>query len=106
VIETQSTENSDARASRDEYLVSPYVAPRTATEAKLAEIWQQVLNIDLIGATDLFEDLGGSSLLAAAIFVEIEKAFGVKIKMIMLVAAPTIEELSAKVEELAREPKG
>ena len=106
MTETQSTEGSCARVSRDEYLVSPYVAPRTATEAKLAEIWQQVLNIDRIGATDSFEDLGGSSLLAAAIFVEIEKVFGVTIKMIMLVAAPTIEELSVKVEELGREAKG
>ena len=53
-----------------------------------------------------YEDLGGSSLLAAAIFVEIEKVFGVKIEMIMLVAAPTIEELSVKIEEFVGDAKG
>jgi acyl carrier protein len=99
-------DDSSARTSREEYLSSPYVAPRTEIEGKLAEIWERIIGVDRIGVTDSYEDLGGSSLLAAAIFVEIEKLFGVKVEMIMLVAAPTIEELSLKVEELMHESKG
>jgi acyl carrier protein len=96
-----------ALSPREEFSYLPaYVAPRTETERRLAQIWQHALAVDRVGATDSYEDLGGSSLLAAAIFVEIEKVFGVKIEMIMLVAAPTIEELSVKIEEFVGDAKG
>jgi acyl carrier protein len=98
---------STAPVSRDEFsLLPPYVAPRTATEEKLADIWRRALGLDRIGVTDSYEDLGGSSLIAAAIFVEIEKSFGVEIKMGMLVEAPTVEELARIVDELTGEAKG
>lgn len=96
-----------APVSRDEFsLLPPYVAPRTATEETLAEIWQRALGVDRIGVTDSYEDLGGSSLIAAAIFAEIEKTFGVEIKMAMLVEAPTIEELARIIDELTGEAEG
>lgn len=97
---------SSAPTSREQFSQSPYVAPRTPTEQKLAEIWRQALSLDRVGITDAYEDLGGSSLLAAAIFVEIQKVFGVEGEMIMLVEAPTIEELARKVDELTRETMG
>ena len=41
--------------SRGEFSYLPtYVMPRTATEKKLAEIWQDALDVDRIGVTDLF----------------------------------------------------
>lgn len=100
-------DSQSAPTSRDDFfLLSPYVAPRTATEAKLAKIWQRILGLDRIGVVDYYEDVGGSSLLAAAIVVEIQQTFGVEIEMIMLVKAPTIEELARQVEDLVREAKG
>ena len=98
---------STAPVSRDEFsLLPPYVAPRTVTEESLAEIWRRALGLDRIGVTDSYEDLGGSSLIAAAIFVDIEKSFGVEIKMGMLVEAPTVEELARIVDELTGGAKG
>jgi amino acid adenylation domain-containing protein len=39
-----------------------YEAPTNEVEQKLAEIWQDILNIDKIGITDNFFELGGTSL--------------------------------------------
>ena len=81
-------------------LLGPYVAPRTATERKLAEIWCQALGMDEIGIADGYEDLGGDSLRAAGIFAEIEQVFAIEIPMATLVDAPTIEQLAPRVDEL------
>jgi acyl carrier protein len=87
-------------ARRQLPLLGPYVAPRTATERKLAEIWCRALGMDQIGITDGYEDLGGDSLRAAGIFAEIEQTFAIEIPMATLVDAPTIEQLAPRVDEL------
>ena len=81
-------------------LLGPYVAPRTATEHKLAEIWRGTLGMDQVGIDDAYEDLGGDSLRAAGIFAEIEQTFAIEIPMATLVDAPTIEQLARKVDQL------
>jgi len=78
----------------------PYVAPRTPTEQKLAEIWCDVLGVDRVGITDDYEDLGVDSLLAASIFVEIEQTFAISMPTTVLVDAPTIEKVARKVDKL------
>ena len=50
-----------------------YVAPRTSTEERLAEIWSKLLVLNRVGIRDNFFDLGGHSLLAMRLFAEIEK---------------------------------
>lgn len=81
--------------------LGPYVAPRTPTEQKLAQIWRDVLGVDRVGITDSYEDLGVDSLLAASIFVEIEDTFAISIPTAALVDAPTIEQLARKIDGLA-----
>ena len=81
-------------------LLGAYVAPRTATERKLAEIWRNALGMDQIGIADGYEDLGGDSLRAAGIFAEIEQTFAIEIAMATLVDAPTIEQLAQRVDAL------
>jgi acyl carrier protein len=82
-------------------LLGAYVAPRTATEHTLAEIWRQALDMDQVGITDKYDNLGGDSLLAAGIFAEIEKAFAVDIPIASLLDLPTVELLARKIDELA-----
>jgi FkbH-like protein len=72
-----------------------FVAPRTETEQKLADIWKQVLRVKQVGIYDNFFELGGSSLLAVLIFAQIEKIFSKDLPVATLFEAPTVEQLSS-----------
>jgi acyl carrier protein len=76
----------------------PYLAPRTQTERQLAEIWQQVLSMDAVGVEDDYNDLGGDSMLAAAIFGMIERSFAVVLPLKVLLDSPTVAKLAVKVD--------
>jgi len=79
-------------------LPQEYVAPRTETEGRLAEIWREVLEMDRVGVEDSYQDLGCDSLLAAIIFALIEEKFGLEIPMATLVDAPTVTLLALEVD--------
>jgi acyl carrier protein len=53
--------------------------PQTATEKKLASIWQEVLGIKQVGRYDNFFNLGGHSLKVMSALARIEKIFGIKL---------------------------
>jgi hypothetical protein len=53
-----------------------YVAPRTAAEELVAEVWQEVLGIPQAGAFDDFFDLGGHSLLALRVIARLDATTG------------------------------
>jgi amino acid adenylation domain-containing protein len=63
-------------------------------EDTLTAIWEEVLGIENICATDNFFDLGGHSLKAIRMFAEIEKNFGKSIPLATLFRSPTIEKLA------------
>jgi len=89
-------------ASRQFMLLPEFVAPRTAVEQTIAEIWQRRLGLDQVGMNDRFDDLGGTSLTAAIIFAEIEKTFAIRIPMATLIDAPTVGLLAPKVQRLTQ----
>ncbi|MEO7361069.1 MAG: amino acid adenylation domain-containing protein [Gemmatimonadaceae bacterium] len=71
-----------------------FVAPRTATEQKLATMWEEVLKQSPIGITDNFMSLGGHSLLAIRVLGKISKVFGIRLPLRTLFDAPTVEQLA------------
>ncbi|MBV9109781.1 MAG: amino acid adenylation domain-containing protein, partial [Gemmatimonadetes bacterium] len=80
-----------------------YVAPRTESEQRLAEVWSELLNGAAVGAEDDFFDLGGHSLLATRLVSRIREAFGAELPLRAVFDHPTLESMAAAVE--ARLPK-
>src|SRR5450432_1627331 len=78
-----------------------YVAPRTATETAIAEIWAEVLRRkpDQISVYDNFFDLGGHSLLATQVISRIRERFSVEIPMRAMFDQPLVSGLAKAVEE-------
>jgi amino acid adenylation domain-containing protein len=78
-----------------------YVAPRTATEIAIAEIWAEVLRRkpDQISVDDNFFDLGGHSLLATQVISRIRERFSVEIPMRAMFDQPLVSGLAKAVEE-------
>ena len=89
----------DHLAPRASGLRSDYVAPRNEVEQAIANIWQKLLGVKQIGIQDDYFDLGGTSLLAAQLFADIEKTFNKKIPLATLINAPTIEQLARIVTD-------
>lgn len=85
----------------DEAVPAPYVAPRTPTEATLAAIWQELLEVERVGVDDDFLGLGGDSVLAARIVARVNDAFGVELGLVAFFEAATVAGL-AEVLERAR----
>ncbi|HET9209115.1 MAG TPA: amino acid adenylation domain-containing protein, partial [Thermoanaerobaculia bacterium] len=75
-----------------------FVAPRTAVEEVLAEIWAELLGIAHIGIHDNFFERGGHSLLAVLLMARIEKRLGTTLPLAALFSAPTLEALAALAE--------
>jgi oxalate---CoA ligase len=75
---------------------SQYVAPRSATEHRLARIWGTVLGLEHVGITDDFYALGGDSLQAARMLDEASKVRGGPIPLTTFFnePEPTIERLA------------
>lgn len=75
-----------------------YVAPRTAAEQRLAEIWSELLGRERIGVQENFFDLGGNSLVALQVVARIAAAFRVRLPHSCLFKCPTLERLAEAVE--------
>ncbi|WP_326101593.1 amino acid adenylation domain-containing protein [Paenibacillus alvei] len=75
-----------------------YAAPRTATEAKLAQLWQEVLGLERVGIRDNFFDIGGHSLRAMTLVSRIHQTLEAEVPLRQLFLSPTIESLAAALE--------
>jgi amino acid adenylation domain-containing protein len=80
-----------------------YVAPRTETERALAAIWQQVLQVEQVGAEDSFFDLGGHSLLLTQVMSRVRGALNVELPLRRLFEAHTLAAASALIDEARRQ---
>jgi len=80
-------------------LAQDFVAPRSDTERRLAEIWRIALNLDQVGVDDSYFWLPGDSLIAALIFAEIEQVFGVRLPMSTLVKAKSVALLAERIDQ-------
>ena len=80
-------------------LDTPFVAPRTPLESRLAQIWADVLGLAQIGVHDNFFDLGGHSLSAARVVSRVIKDYQVEVPVTSLFQAPTVADMALVILE-------
>ncbi len=71
-----------------------YVEPETPVERTLCEVFASVLEMDRVGATDNFFDIGGTSLVVTSVLVEAQKA-GLSFAYADVFSHPTARSLAA-----------
>lgn len=76
-----------------------YVAPRTALEERLAEMWRELLGIEEISVTANFFDLGGNSLLGATFVNRLQEQLGEYLYLIAIFDAPTVASLASYLQD-------
>ncbi len=77
------------------------LAPRTASEKLLAQIWRELLGINQIGIDDNFFELGGHSLLATQVVARAARALNRELSAALLFEAPTIRALGEAIDQAA-----
>jgi amino acid adenylation domain-containing protein len=81
-------------------LESSFVAPSTATEQAIAEVWQEILKIEKIGIHDNFFELGGHSLIATQVMSRLPPMFSLDLPLSLLFELPTIAELAERIDTI------
>ncbi|MDQ3898505.1 MAG: amino acid adenylation domain-containing protein [Actinomycetota bacterium] len=78
-----------------------YVGPRDSTERALCALWTELLEVDRVGVTDNFFDLGGHSLVATRLLSRIRATYDVPLTMRQFFDAPTVESLGRIIAQPA-----
>ncbi len=68
------------------------VAAASPLEQQLLQLWQEILTVETIGTTDNFFALGGNSLLAITLALQIQEKLGKALPLASFFQAPTIKE--------------
>lgn len=79
--------------------IKDYIAPKTETEKKLANIFKDLLNIDNVGENDDFFELGGDSLLAISMISKISEVFLCEITIKDIMDNSSLEKLAQLIDE-------
>jgi len=74
-----------------------YTAPRNTIEAKLAEIWQEVLGVAQVGVKDNFFDIGGHSIKILKLIQCINDQMDIEINFQTIFYTPTIELMALQL---------
>jgi amino acid adenylation domain-containing protein len=75
-------------------LATALVLAQTETEQQIAQVWQDLLQLDEVGIRDNFFELGGNSLLLIQAHQKLADIFGGDLSVVTLFQDPTIERLA------------
>jgi oxalate---CoA ligase len=86
---------------------------QTKVEKQLVTLWAKALDLETVGLDDNFFALGGDSLQAVELFLNIEEQLGQRLPRSILFEAGSVSELASRIEEeatpacvVAIQPKG
>jgi amino acid adenylation domain-containing protein len=83
-----------APESIQQNLANTYVAPQTEIEQTIAQIWQEVLQVEKVGIYDNFFDLGGHSLLVLQVQSKLQTILKRSVSVTDLFQYPNISALA------------
>jgi acyl carrier protein len=81
-----------------------YVAPRGELEEVVAQLFASVLGVERVGAHDRFFALGGHSLTAARLLLQLGQAFGVELPLPGFFEQPTVAGVARALVALETQP--
>jgi amino acid adenylation domain-containing protein len=73
------------------------IPPKTVLQKELSVLWKQILQIDTVGITDDFFELGGQSLKVIQLLAAVTDKYGHKIPLCTFYLSPTIKGLEAAI---------
>jgi len=76
---------------------TPFVAPRSALEKQIADIWTEVLGNRKFGIEDSFFALGGDSLGVMRVQTRLTEAFSFTMSLARFFDHPTIADLASEI---------
>lgn len=79
------------------------VIPQSDPEKLIAQVWQEVLQLEEIGIHDNFFDLGGNSLLLIKVHTKLIESFGSDVPTVILFQYPTIHTLAQHLSQTQAE---
>ena len=96
----------NAGASTRPTLSTPYEAPATSVQQRLAEIWEELLGVCGIGIDDDFFELGGHSLMFTRVLALVDGSFGTRLHLRDVFDASTIRLLAERLPSPTRQAAG
>ncbi|MEV0434287.1 non-ribosomal peptide synthase/polyketide synthase [Nocardia sp. NPDC050413] len=79
------------------FAAKAFHAPAPGTETVVAQVFGDVLGVELVGADDDFFALGGNSLVATQVVSRLGAALGAGVPLKMLFEAPSVSALAARL---------
>jgi len=79
-----------------------YRRTHTDTEQAIADVWQRMLGVESVGPHDHFFSIGGDSLTAVQMMMQVEALFGMQLPAHLAFEAPTLEDLAGRIDKARR----
>ena len=99
ILEPSDIEGDDSTLSREVLL-------KSNTKEAVAEIWREVLRMDVLGIEENFFDLGGHSLLVTQVLSRVKHVFHIELPVRCVFENPTVEDFAARITEAQQERRG
>jgi amino acid adenylation domain-containing protein len=102
-IDRQALSDNGFAAADSERTIA---GPKSATEAMVAKIWREVLDLDVANRNERFAEAGGDSLQMVNLILRINATFGINLPATTpMFEAPTIAELASLVDVALQLPR-
>lgn len=72
--------------------------PQTATEIILANLWREILNVEIVNQNDNFFDLGGNSFAAVRLMASIQAEFNLELPVTVLLESSQLKLLASSLD--------